>query len=124
MTASEQNRHQIAAVIEQYRRGFATMDVEGLKAIWDQDYDNIIYVPQEMAQPVRGWAEVEQSYKSVAEFLERVSTMTVGDLSVDVLVMLPMLFASSTLRARLRGRVTLLMDGTPLSCAARPGRGR
>ena len=49
MTASEQDRQQIAAVIEQYRRGFATMDVEGLKAIWDQDYDNIIYVPQEMA---------------------------------------------------------------------------
>ena len=45
MTASEQDRQQIAAVIEQYRRGFATMDVEGLKAIWDQDYDNIIYVP-------------------------------------------------------------------------------
>jgi ketosteroid isomerase-like protein len=84
MTASEQDRQQIAAVIEQYRRGFATMDVEGLKAIWDQDYDNIIYVPQEMAQPVRGWAEVEQYYKSVAEFLERVRTMTVGDLSVDV----------------------------------------
>lgn len=53
MTTSEQDRQQIAAVIEQYRRGFATMDVEGLKAIWDQDYDNIISVPQEMAQPVR-----------------------------------------------------------------------
>jgi ketosteroid isomerase-like protein len=84
MTASDQDRQQIAAVIEQYRQGFATMDVEGLKTIWDQDYDNIIYVAQEMAQPVRGWAEVEQYYRRVAELLERVRTMTVSDLLVDV----------------------------------------
>ena len=44
MTASEQDRQQIAAVIEQYRRGFATMDVEGLTAIWDQDYDGWRFV--------------------------------------------------------------------------------
>jgi uncharacterized protein YbgA (DUF1722 family) len=51
MAFSEQDRQQIAAVIEQYRRGFAKMDVEGLKAI--QDYDNIIYIPQEAAQRSR-----------------------------------------------------------------------
>jgi uncharacterized protein YbgA (DUF1722 family) len=54
MAASEQDRQQIAAVIEQYRCGFATVDVENLKAIWDQDYDNIIYIPLEAAQSVRG----------------------------------------------------------------------
>jgi ketosteroid isomerase-like protein len=85
MTASEQDRQQIAAVIEQYRRGFATVDVEVLKAIWDQDYDNIIYIAQEMAQLVWGWTGVEQYYERVAESLERVRTMTVSDLSVDVL---------------------------------------
>ena len=85
MTASERDRQQIAAIIEQYRRGFATMDVEVLKAIWDQDYDNLIYVAQEAAQPVRGWTRIEQYYKGVAGFLGRVRTMTVSDLSVDVL---------------------------------------
>ena len=54
MTASEWDSQQIAAIIEQYRRGFATMDVEVLKAIWDQDYDNLIYIAQEAAEPVRG----------------------------------------------------------------------
>jgi len=44
MAVSELDRQQIAGVIEQYRHGFATMDVEGLKAIWDQDYDHIIYI--------------------------------------------------------------------------------
>jgi hypothetical protein len=53
MAFSEQDRQHIAAVIERYHRGFAKMDVEGLKAIWDQDYDNIIYIPQEAAQRSR-----------------------------------------------------------------------
>jgi hypothetical protein len=39
MTANTQHRQQIVAVIDQYRRGFTTMDVEGLTALWDQDYD-------------------------------------------------------------------------------------
>ena len=56
MSASAHDRQQIVAVIEEYRRGFANMDVEGLKAIWDQDYDNSIYVAQENAQPVLAWA--------------------------------------------------------------------
>ena len=47
MAVSELDRQQIAGVIEQYRHGFATMDVEGLKAIWDQDYDHIIYIAQD-----------------------------------------------------------------------------
>lgn len=38
MAADEQDRQQIVAVIEQYRHGFATLNVEKLKAIWDQDY--------------------------------------------------------------------------------------
>jgi ketosteroid isomerase-like protein len=84
MAASEQDRQQITALIEQYRRGFAAMDVEGLKAIWDQDYDNILSIPQEKPQPVRGWAGVEQYYESVARLFERVMTMTVSDVSLDV----------------------------------------
>ncbi|HXG67285.1 MAG TPA: nuclear transport factor 2 family protein [Blastocatellia bacterium] len=84
MAASEQDRQQIAAVVEQYRRGFVTGDIEGLKAIWDQDYDNIIYIAQEAARPVRGWAGVEQYYKHVDGLFEPARTMTVSDLSVDV----------------------------------------
>ena len=85
MTSGEQDKQEITAVIEQYRRGFATMDVEDLKAIWDREYDNIIYIAQELAQPVQGWTGVEQYYKRVTSSLEHVRTMTVSDLSVDVM---------------------------------------
>lgn len=83
--APEQDRQQIAAIVEQYRLGFATMDAARLKSIWDQDYGNLIYIAQEAAQPVRSWAGIEQYYTQVTRFLGRVTVMTVSDLSVDVL---------------------------------------
>jgi ketosteroid isomerase-like protein len=82
---NEQEPQQIVAVIEQYRRGFATLDVETLKDIWDQEYDNIIYIAQELAEPVQGWLGVEQYYNGVVESLERVNLMTISDLSINLL---------------------------------------
>jgi ketosteroid isomerase-like protein len=84
MVASKQDEQQIAAVLEQYRCGFATLDAEQLKAIWDQDYENILYIAQEAALPMQGWAKVRQYYESVTESLKQVRTMTVSDLSIDV----------------------------------------
>jgi len=116
MAVSELDRQQIAGVIEQYRHGFATMDVEGLKAIWDQDYDHIIYIAQEMAQPVRGWVGVEHYYQRVAGFLERVRTMEVSDVSVDVLGDVASAFLSFHFEGEINGqphiadgRVTFLL---------------
>lgn len=83
--ATEQDRTEIAVVIEQYRRGFEEMNAEMLKAIWDKDHDNIISIPMELAQPVRGWAALEHYYERVVESLERVKPMTVSDVSVDVI---------------------------------------
>ena len=54
MAASAQDRRQITEVIEQHRRGWEAMDGNQLKVIWDRDYDHIIYIPLEVAQPVRG----------------------------------------------------------------------
>jgi ketosteroid isomerase-like protein len=104
MPASEQDRQQIAAVIEQYRRGFATLDVEALKAIWDQGYDQIIYIAQEMAQPVRGWVGVEHYYQRVARLLERVRIMAVSDVSVDVLGDVAFAFAIFHFESEVKGQ--------------------
>ncbi|MBO0789717.1 MAG: nuclear transport factor 2 family protein [Ktedonobacteraceae bacterium] len=116
MTTGEQDRQQIAVVIEQYRQGFATMNVETLKAIWDQDYDNIIYIAQEAAQPIRDWAGVEHYYTRVAGLLERVSTMRVSDVSVEVLGDVALAFTIFRFEGELKGqshvadgRVTFLL---------------
>jgi ketosteroid isomerase-like protein len=112
MVASEQDRQQIAAVIEQYRRGFATVNVEDLKTLWDHDYDNIIYIPLEAAQPLRSWARVEQYYHSVSESLERVRTMVVSDLSVDVFGEIAYAFCLFHFEGEVKGQSQLrLADG-------------
>ena len=84
MNDEAHQRQHIAAVLEQYRLGFATAQRATLTAIWDQRYDNIIYIPLEAAQPLRGWAAVEQYYNRVARLL-RARVMTVSDSSVDVI---------------------------------------
>jgi hypothetical protein len=56
MNEEAHERQHIAAVLEQYRLGFATAHHATLTAIWDQDYDTIIYVALERAEPLRGRA--------------------------------------------------------------------
>jgi ketosteroid isomerase-like protein len=104
MPASEQDKHQIAATVEQYRRGFVTLDVEALKAIWDQGYDQIIYIAQELAQPVREWAGVEQYYQRVVRLLEQVKTMELSDMSVDVFGDVAFAFLSFHFEGEIKGR--------------------
>jgi len=104
MSAQEQDKQQIMAVIEQYRRGFATMDMEELTAIWDHDYDQIIYIAQELAQPVQGWRGVEQYYQRVAGLLERVKTMAVNDVSIDILGDTAYAFLNFHFEGEIKGR--------------------
>lgn len=119
MSASEQDGQQIAMVIEQYRRGFATMDTEELKTIWDQNYDRIIYIAQEMREPVRGWAGVEHYYQHIAQLLERIRMMEVSDVSVDVFGEIAYAFLRFHFEAEIKGqphmadgRVTFLLHRT------------
>lgn len=85
MTVNKQDRREIATIVDQYRRAFAIVDMDVFKATWDKDYEDIIYIPQERTQPVRGWADLEQYFKSVEEAFEQVKVMTINDLSIDVL---------------------------------------
>jgi ketosteroid isomerase-like protein len=119
MSPQEQDRDQIAAVIEHYRRGFATLDSAGLTALWDQDHDPLIYVAQELAQPVRGWAGVAQYYQRVAGLLGPVATMEVRDVSVDVVGDVALAFFTFHFEGELQGhphgadgRVTCLLHRT------------
>jgi hypothetical protein len=51
MRTVEQDKQEMTEVIEQYRRGFATLDVATLTAMWDQSYAHIISIPLEPPTP-------------------------------------------------------------------------
>lgn len=79
------DRQAIAALVESYRLGFETMDVDRLASIWDQDYGDLIYVALEAASPIRGREGIAKYYRRVAGQFEAVMRMSVDDLSVDIL---------------------------------------
>lgn len=70
MSVSDEDRIQIIEAIELYRCGFAAIDVEALKGIWDRDYERIIYIAQELAEPLRGWS-TSAARSAVAEPVRR-----------------------------------------------------
>ena len=105
MLEKERNKQQIEAVIEQYRHGFATTDAEELKAIWDQEYAQIIFVAQELAQPIWSWTEVEHYYQRIARLFERVKTMEISDLSLNILGDAAFAFLSFHFEGQVKGQI-------------------
>ncbi|QBD75277.1 DUF4440 domain-containing protein [Ktedonosporobacter rubrisoli] len=105
MATKEQDRQQIAALIEHYRHGFATADIEELKSIWDQDYEQIIYIAQEMAAPMRGWQEVEGYYERIGSLFKHVTTMKVSDVAIDILGEIALAFLHFHFEGELKGQL-------------------
>jgi ketosteroid isomerase-like protein len=54
-------------------------------AAWDRGYDSLIYVAQERSRHIRGWPELERYLAIVEGAFDRVTAMTIDDLSIDVL---------------------------------------
>ena len=100
----EQAIGQIGALLEDYRLGFATLDAERLKSIWDRDYAQIVYIAQELAQPVRGWNGVERYYHRVVDSLAKVAAMTLGDVAIDVFGDLAFAYCTFHFEGDVRGR--------------------
>jgi ketosteroid isomerase-like protein len=85
MSTIEQDKQALVALVEEYRIGWKTMDVERLKSIWDRSCDNLIYIALELARPVRDWNGIEKYYERVAGQFETVTHMSIDDLSIEVL---------------------------------------
>ena len=85
MPTTEQDTQQIRDVLERYSKSWEAMNWEGLKSIWDPDYEHILYIPEERAEPIRGWAEVEAYFRHAAESVVTVYAMRLSDLTIDVL---------------------------------------
>ena len=75
---------QVVALLEEYFRRWEAMEFEKVQALWEQDYHNIIYVPEEMTEPIRDWAGVEAYFRDLVGFVDRVKAMQLSELSLDV----------------------------------------
>ena len=74
---------QIREVIEQYRKGWLTLDANLLQGLWDKGYPKIIYVAVELREPIKGWEGVKKYYEDGAQYFGQVKAFTLKELSMD-----------------------------------------
>jgi ketosteroid isomerase-like protein len=84
MAQPRTDREQISAVIEQYRHGFASMDVDLLKRLWDQHHDNLVYVASERPEPITDWQGISRYYEQLPAGLP--SDRPISDLPISMRV--------------------------------------
>jgi ketosteroid isomerase-like protein len=87
MVQPRSDRQQISAVIEQYRQAFASMDIDLLRGLWDQDHDNLVYVASERPAAITDWEGISQYYEQLPEGLppDPSISMRVHEQSTDLL---------------------------------------
>lgn len=74
---------QIREVIQQYQKGWLTLDLNLLQGLWDKDYPKIIYVATELKEPIKGWEGVKKYYQDGVQYFAEVKEFTLKDLTVD-----------------------------------------
>ncbi len=63
----------LARVVREAETGWSSLDFERLSKLWDRDYPNLVYIPEERPT-LFGWAEIQEYYASVERMM---SAMTV-----------------------------------------------
>lgn len=106
-------RQQVEAVIEQYRVGFASMDIDALVGMWDQSYDDLVYIALEESQPRRTWKEIETYYRQIPpeDPNERIVGMQLHDLSVGVLGEVAHVFCRFQFTGERNGKDRYVIEG-------------
>ena len=106
----DQDRHAISRLIEQYRDGLATLDVEQLQGIWDRTHEPLIYIALERADVIRSWGGIAAYYERLAESLAQVDVIDLGDVTIDLLGGAALVYLQFHFEGALHGQ-TRIADG-------------
>ena len=84
MVASQQEKKEVGAVIQEWKSAFGAKDMERVKALWDQDYPQLIYIPEESNEALSGWYAISKYYDAIPDLVESMEWVR-ESLMVDVL---------------------------------------
>ena len=84
MVASQEEKQQVEAVIQAWVSSFAVADMDGVKAQWDQDYPQLIYIAEDVNDPMTDWASISQFYDAIPPNVESMD-WKIDNLMVDVI---------------------------------------
>ena len=102
MVASQQERQQVEAVIKEWMAGFEAMDMDKVKAVWDKDYPQLIYIPEESNDQMTDWASINNYYDSLVGMVES-AEWSMDNLTVDVLGEAAYAFHTFHVKAKVKG---------------------
>jgi ketosteroid isomerase-like protein len=77
---------EVRDVLARFGRAFSApaVDVQGLIALWDSEYPDPIYQPEELEAPLRSWPEVRAYFEELPTVITGVSGIRPLDVRVDV----------------------------------------
>ena len=102
MVASSQEREQVEAVIHEWNAAANAKDVARLKALWDQDYPQLLYIAEENDEALSDWASISRYYDALPELVLSLDWKIDG-LKVDVVGGVAYAYLSYLVRADVRG---------------------
>ena len=76
MTDDRTAERAVLQVYDDWRRAFASVDGRAMKALWDHDFDGLIYQAEERPDPIYDWSGIAAYWDGVHEILERVGEWT------------------------------------------------
>ena len=81
---TQQDKDQVAAVINEWAAALSAGDVPRVKAVWDSSYSDLIYLAEENNDPALGWRGIEDYYKGLETDVGSAS-WSIDNLKVDVI---------------------------------------
>ena len=84
MTTIEKQKQEVISVIGQWLAALNAMDVEKVKALWDQQYPQLLYIAEENNDAVEGWPGINDYYNGLSSSVES-HDASINNLTVDVI---------------------------------------
>lgn len=84
MSLHDNDRLEIASLVESYRLAWVNLDIEYLKSLWKEDEDGLVYIALEMAEPMHDPATIRK-YLDRAKEECAPPQMSVDELSIKVI---------------------------------------
>ncbi|MGE0520494.1 MAG: nuclear transport factor 2 family protein [Candidatus Binatia bacterium] len=74
--ADREAEQAVVRVYEDWRKAFMNVDARAMKALFDQEYDGLVYQAEELTDPLYDWPSIAKYWDAAHTVLERVNEWT------------------------------------------------